>query len=122
MEEEKDHNFFEGLIFNVRNYFETYLRLAYLSSAERLSVILSRLMFAAILLTIFLLFFFFFSLSLGYYIAEYTGRISLGFAVISLFYMLLAAFLYLTRNRLLKKYLANFFVRSILNKEDSKDE
>lgn len=122
MEGENDHNFFEGIVLKIRSYFETYFRLAYLSSVERISVVLSRLVSGGILLVIFLLFFFFFSLSIGYYIAEITGRVSLGFAIISGFYLVLLLVLYFSRNRFLKKSLLNFFVRSILKEEKNEDE
>lgn len=122
MDDDNKHNFFQGIVLNIKTYLDTLFRLVYLSIVERLSVVLSRFVFAGILMIIFFLFFFFLSLSLGYYIAEFTGRVSLGFGVVALFYFVLLSFLYLSRNWFLKKYLLNFFVSSILKDDKKKDE
>lgn len=120
--EDNKQDFFEKFVSDLKAYINTLIRLNYLIFAERLSVVLSRLIFAGILFILFILLFLFSSIALGYYIAEYTGRVSYGFLFISGFYILVILGLYISRNRFLKKILANFFIKSILNTDKKNNE
>ena len=119
MEENKDSGFFMRLIADLQNYTDTNVRLVYLSGVEKVSVILSRFVTSFLFASILLLLFFFVSISLGFYLSDYFGKLYVGFGLVSLFYLLLFMLLYFTRNRFLKKKLTDFFIRTLLKDKDA---
>ncbi len=116
--EQKPPTKFDHLINNVEEYFKTRQELSKLIAIQKTSAVAGGL-FSSIV--IFLLFFFvivFASISLAYFIAMYTGKPYLGFAVITLIYLIAGLIAYAKRKTLLEKPIMNAMINNFFKEED----
>ena len=112
----------DGLIDDVENYFKTKEELTKLIAAEKSSRIASEMFSGIIIFFIFLTVFLFLSFSLAYLIAEYTGKLYIGFASVTFVYLLSGFLLYANRERWLKVPMINSMIKSFFNEQNHEQD
>ncbi len=108
---------FRNLINNAEDFLETQKNLTKLYVVEKVSIATSAAVTNLIIFLIFLMMFMFLNLALAYLIAEYTGKIYLGFIVVCLVYLVTGILIYIKRDIWLKTPITNSIINKILNHE-----
>jgi hypothetical protein len=102
-------------------YIETQLKLLKLQAAEKASTLFSTLA-AYLVLVFFLLFFLLFaSIAGAYALSDLLGRPYAGFLIVSGIYLLVGFFIFLNRERLLKKPMLNAITRQLFRDSGEPD-
>jgi hypothetical protein len=110
---------------NLRNlaqeYVETQVELLKVQAAEKISLLVSKIM-AYMVLSFFLLFFLLFaSIALAYVLSEWMGRPYAGFLTVAAIYLVLGVGIFRGRERLLRRPLLNAIVRELFREKTPKD-
>ena len=111
-------NKIDRLVEDSENYFKTKEELTKLVAAEKSSRIGSAMFSGIIIFFVFLSVLLFFSFSLAYLIAEYTGKLYIGFASVTLVYLLIGFLLYANRNRWLKIPMMNSMIKNFFHEQN----
>ncbi len=115
--EQEETSFFEESRQNIEGYIQDRLLLLKLQAAEK-TARLAGVLFTGIVLA--LLGFFvllFLSIMGGYFFANLTGSLYLGFGIIAFFYLLLFAIIVIFRKVLVEKWVADTIVKIFFEKE-----
>ena len=112
----------EELAILIKAYIHTEIELIKLGFAEKLSKILSNLIAIMVLIWILFICILFASLSLAFLIGERLGKMSTGFFIVSLIYLLIAMVTWYLRERVIRLPILNGILRQLFAVENQSKE
>ena len=120
--EKTQEAFFKDSGDRIEAYVKDQLLLMKLQGARKLSK-LAAMMFAVLVVAILVFFIMLFlSVMLGYYFAELTGSLYLGFGILSAIYVVLVIVLIKLRSTVLEKMVANTVINILFDPKDDEDD
>jgi ABC-type transport system involved in multi-copper enzyme maturation permease subunit len=118
MKEEKQN--VEGILDQLKEYVNTRINLAMMVAADKGSQLFANLVTDGFVLICLVLAFLFGSLALGFYLSELIGNTYAGFAIIALFYFIVALIVYLIKDRYLEKPIINAVIKKMFKERNEK--
>ena len=112
----------EELALHIKAYIQTEIELIKLLFAEKLSKILSNFLAIMVLIWLLLIGILFASLSLAFLIGERLGKMSTGFIIVSLIYLLLAVLIWYLRERIIRIPILNGILSQLFDSEKKSEE
>ena len=107
----------EELALHIKAYIQTEIELIKLLFAEKLSKILSNFLAIMVLIWLLLIGILFASLSLAFLIGERLGKMSTGFIIVSLIYLLLAVLIWYLRERIIRIPILNGILSQLFDSQ-----
>lgn len=108
----------DKLFEKVENYATTSVNLLKLNAVEKSADVISSLSHRIVLLLVVVMFTLFINVGVSMYIGKLLNEYYLGFFIVSTFYLLLAVFIYIFRNKFLKTPISNMVITKLLKKVD----
>lgn len=121
MQENKDKSI-EDLVDDAKGFLEARVEYTRLYLVEKASKIFADLVTSTAVIVCFILAFLFGSVTLALYVSELLGSYAGGFGCVSLFYILLAIIVYLTKDKYIEKAIINIAIRKYFDKLADKEE
>ncbi|WP_406824537.1 phage holin family protein [Pedobacter sp. KACC 23697] len=121
MQENKDKSI-EDLVDDAKGFLEARVEYARLYIVEKASKIFADLVTSTAVIVCFILAFLFGSVTLALYVSDLLGSYAGGFGCVSLFYILLAIIVYLTKDKYIEKAIINVAIRKYFDKLADKEE
>lgn len=121
MQENKDKSI-EDLVDNAKGFLEARVEYTRLYIVEKASKIFADLVTSTAVIVCFILAFLFGSVTLALYVSDLLGSYAGGFGCVSLFYILLAIIVYLTKDKYIEKAIINVAIRKYFDKLADKEE
>ncbi|MDP3461496.1 MAG: phage holin family protein [Bacteroidales bacterium] len=106
---------FEVIVSDLKAYLNTRLQLIRLETTSKITEIGSELFTSVFLGLIGFLFILFFSLTAGFYLADYFQKYYVGFGIVAGFYFLVGLILYVFRKKVFLTPIRKRIIRKILN-------
>ena len=100
----------EALTDSLKEYVDTNYELIKLEVIDHSSRIISGIVAALAITIILILFAFFGSVYAAFYLSDLLGIDHIGFAIVSVFYLLLALLIYFNKKSLIEKHVCNSFI------------
>ena len=122
MQEEQETSFFKESRQRLEQCVQDRLLLLKLQMVEKVSQLIA-LLFAG--LTLALLAFFillFVSIMAGYYFANITGSLYIGFGIVAMFYIILFVLIVSLRKKVIEKYIVDAVIKIFMDKSASDDD
>jgi len=116
MEEEKQ--LFDDLIDKSKKYINTSFELFKLSAVDKSSDVLSGLIYRLVIFILVTVFTVMFNIGIAIWLGEILGQTSYGFFIVAGFYLLIALFIYIFREKLVKRPISEMIVGQILKEEE----
>lgn len=108
----------DKLFEKVENYATTSVNLLKLNAVEKSADVISSLSHRIVLLLVVAMFTLFINVGVSMYIGKLLNEYYLGFFIVSTFYLMLAVFIYIFRNKFLKTPISNMVITKLLKKVD----
>ncbi|TCD29546.1 phage holin family protein [Pedobacter psychrodurus] len=121
MQENKDKSI-EDLVDDAKGFLEARVEYTRLYLVEKVSKVFADLVTSTAVIVCFILAFLFGSVTLALYLSDLLGSYAGGFGCVSLFYILLAIIVYLTKNKYIEKAIINVAIRRYFDKLADKEE
>ncbi|WP_293305803.1 phage holin family protein [Pedobacter sp. UBA5917] len=121
MQENKDKSI-EDLIDDAKGFLEARVEYTRLYLVEKASKVFADLVTSTAVIVCFILAFLFGSVTLALYLSDVLGSYAGGFGCVSLFYILLAVIVYLTKDKYIEKAIINVAIRKYFDKLADKEE
>ncbi|WP_412466562.1 phage holin family protein [Pedobacter sp. KLB.chiD] len=121
MQENKDKSI-EDLVDDAKGFLEARVEYTRLYIVEKASKIFADLVTSTTVIVCFILAFLFGSVTLALYVSDLLGSYAGGFGCVSLFYILLAIIVYLTKDKYIEKAIINIAIRKYFDKLADKEE
>ena len=121
MQENKDKSI-EDLVDDAKGFLEARVEYTRLYIVEKASKIFADLVTSTAVIVCFILAFLFGSVTLALYVSDLLGSYAGGFGCVSLFYILLAIIVYLTKDKYIEKAIINVAIRKYFDKLADKEE
>ncbi|WP_316844738.1 phage holin family protein [Pedobacter psychrodurus] len=121
MQENKDKSI-EDLVDDAKGFLEARVEYTRLYLVEKVSKIFADLVTSTAVIVCFILAFLFGSVTLALYLSDVLGSYAGGFGCVSLFYILLAIIVYLTKDKYIEKAIINVAIRKYFDKLADKEE
>ncbi|MEH3113687.1 phage holin family protein [Pedobacter terrae] len=121
MQENKDKSI-EDLVEDAKGFLEARVEYTRLYIVEKASKIFADLVTSTTVIVCFILAFLFGSVTLALYVSDLLGSYAGGFGCVSLFYILLAIIVYLTKDKYIEKAIINIAIRKYFDKLADKEE
>ncbi|QDW27582.1 phage holin family protein [Pedobacter sp. KBS0701] len=121
MQENKDKSV-EDLVDDAKGFLEARVEYTRLYIVEKASKIFADLVTSTAVIVCFILAFLFGSVTLALYVSDLLGSYAGGFGCVSLFYILLAIIVYLTKDKYIEKAIINVAIRKYFDKLADKEE
>ena len=121
MQENKDKSI-EDLVDDAKGFLEARVEYTRLYIVEKASKIFADLVTSTAVIVCFILAFLFGSVTLALYLSDLLGSYAGGFGCVSLFYILLAIIVYLTKDKYIEKAIINVAIRKYFDKLADKEE
>jgi len=121
MQENKDKSI-EDLVDDAKGFLEARVEYTRLYIVEKASKIFADLVTSTAVIVCFILAFLFGSVTLALYVSDLLGSYAGGFGCVSLFYILLAVIVYLTKDKYIEKAIINVAIRKYFDKLADKEE
>ncbi|GAA4204676.1 hypothetical protein GCM10022289_23000 [Pedobacter jeongneungensis] len=121
MQENKDKSI-EDLLDDAKGFLEARVEYTRLYIVEKASKIFADLVTSTAVIVCFILAFLFGSVTLALYVSDLLGSYAGGFGCVSLFYILLAIIVYLTKDKYIEKAIINIAIRKYFDKLADKEE
>ncbi len=112
----------EELALQIKAYIQTEIELIKLLFADKLSKILSNFLAIMVLIWLLLIGILFASLSLAFLIGERLGKMSTGFIIVSLIYLLLAVVIWYLRERIIRIPILNGILSQLFDSQKKSKE
>jgi hypothetical protein len=112
----------EELALHIKAYIQTEIELIKLLFAEKLSKILSNFLAIMVLIWLLLIGILFASLSLAFFIGERLDKMSTGFIIVSLIYLLLAVLIWYLRERIIRIPILNGILSQLFDSDKKSEE
>lgn len=122
MQEEQETSFFKESRQQLEQYVQDRVLLLKLQMVEKVSQLIA-LLFTG--LTLALLAFFillFVSIMAGYYFANITGSLYIGFGIVAIFYIILFVLIVSLRKKVIEKHIIDAVIKIFMDKSASDDE
>jgi len=116
MEEEKQ--LFDDLIDKSKKYINTSFELFKLSAVDKSSDVLSGLIYRLVIFILVTVFTVMFNIGIAIWLGEILGQTSYGFFIVAGFYLLITLFIYIFREKLVKRPISEMIVGQILKEEE----
>jgi len=107
---------------NLKAYVQTRIEQAKLSIADKVSRLIADILAVAIVFFIASFFILLASMALAFALGRWMNDTALGFAIVSLLYLLLGIFVWTKRDRLLRIPILNALIGSLFSKEEDKKD
>jgi hypothetical protein len=121
MQENKDKSI-EDLVDDAKGFLEARVEYTRLYLVEKVSKVFADLVTSTAVIVCFILAFLFGSVTLALYLSDVLGSYAGGFGCVSLFYILLAIIVYLTKDKYIEKAIINVAIRKYFDKLADKEE
>lgn len=121
MQENKDKSI-EDLVDDAKGFLEARVEYTRLYLVEKASKVFADLVTSTAVIVCFILAFLFGSVTLALYLSDVLGSYAGGFGCVSLFYILLAIIVYLTKDKYIEKAIINVAIRKYFDKLADKEE
>lgn len=121
MQENKDKSI-EDLVDDAKGFLDARVEYTRLYIVEKASKIFADLVTSTAVIVCFILAFLFGSVTLALYLSDLLGSYAGGFGCVSLFYILLAIIVYLTKDKYIEKAIINVAIRKYFDKLADKEE
>lgn len=121
MQENKDKSI-EDLVDDAKGFLEARVEYTRLYLVEKASKIFADLVTSTAVIVCFILAFLFGSVTLALYLSSVLGSYAGGFGCVSVFYILLAIIVYLTKDKYIEKAIINVAIRKYFDKLADKEE
>ncbi|CAH0192748.1 hypothetical protein SRABI27_04523 [Pedobacter sp. Bi27] len=121
MQENKDKSI-EDLVDDAKGFLEARVEYTRLYLVEKVSKVFADLVTSTVVIVCFILAFLFGSVTLALYLSDLLGSYAGGFGCVSLFYILLALGVYLTKDKYIEKAIINVAIRRYFDKLADKEE
>ena len=121
MQENKDKSI-EDLVDDAKGFLEAKVEYTRLYLVEKVSKVFADLVTSTAVIVCFILAFLFGSVTLALYLSGLIGSYAGGFGCVSLFYILLAIIVYLTKDKYIEKAIINVAIRKYFDKLADKEE
>ena len=121
MQENNDKSI-EDLVDDAKGFLEARVEYTRLYLVEKVSKIFADLVTSTAVIVCFILAFLFVSVTLALYLSDVLGSYAGGFGCVSLFYILLAVIVYLTKDKYIEKAIINVAIRKYFDKLADKEE
>jgi hypothetical protein len=121
MQENKDKSI-EDLVDDAKGFLEARVEYTRLYLLEKISKAFADLVTSTVVIVCFILAFLFGSVTLALYLSDLLGSYAGGFGCVSLFYILLAIIVYLTKNKFIEKAIINVAITKYFDKLADKEE
>ncbi|GAA3974347.1 hypothetical protein GCM10022246_28360 [Pedobacter ginsengiterrae] len=121
MQENNDKSI-EDLVDDAKGFLEARVEYTRLYLVEKVSKIFADLVTSTAVIVCFILAFLFGSVTLALYLSDVLGSYAGGFGCVSLFYILLAVIVYLTKDKYIEKAIINVAIRKYFDKLADKEE
>ncbi|QXU41542.1 phage holin family protein [Pedobacter sp. D749] len=121
MQENKDKSI-EDLVDDAKGFLEARVEYTRLYLVEKVSKVFADLVTSTAVIVCFILAFLFGSVTLALYLSDLLGSYAGGFGCVSLFYILLAIIVYLTKDKYIEKAIINVAIRKYFDKLADKEE
>lgn len=105
----------EQLYIELKKYVSLQKEYVRLELVEKLTILFSGLILTLILITLGMMALFYFSFTMAYILAPHVGGLTISYAIITLFILLLVLCIYLLRKRLIVKPLVRFLTKLFMN-------
>ena len=112
----------EGLVSHLKEYADIRFEEVRLEIADRTSKVVAAIVVRAILFVVIAFIVFFASLSAGYALGVFWGRLWLGFLAVSGFYVIIAIMIWITRERTIRIPMINTLLHQMTKKENDDDD
>ena len=112
----------EDLAEHVKEYINNRIDAVKLNTAEKSSKLAATVIASVVAAMFFISFLFFASIALAFVFSRITGALWWGFLIVSGIYLLLAAFVWLLKDRILQIPIMNALVRQLFSDEEDEDE
>ncbi|MDI9365839.1 MAG: phage holin family protein [Flavobacterium sp.] len=122
MQEEQETSFFKESRQQLEQYVQDRVLLLKLQMVEKVSQLIALLFMG---LTLALLAFFillFVSIMAGYYFADVTGSLYIGFGIVALFYIILFVLIVSLRKKVIEKHIIDAVIKIFMDKSASDDD
>lgn len=121
MQENKDKSI-EDLVDDAKGFLEARVEYTRLYLVEKVSKVFADLVTSTAVIVCFIFAFLFGSVTLALYLSDLLGSYAGGFGCVSLFYILLAIIVYLTKDKYIEKAIINVAIRKYFDKLADKEE
>ncbi|WP_316798727.1 phage holin family protein [Pedobacter frigidisoli] len=121
MQENKEKSI-EDIIDDAKGYLDARVEYTRLYLVEKVSKIFADLVTNTTVIVCFILAFLLGSVTLALYLGEVLGSYAGGFGCVSLFYILIAVIVYLTKDKYIEKAIINVAIRKYFDKLADKEE
>lgn len=121
MQENNDKSI-EDLVNDAKGFLDARVEYTRLYLVEKVSKIFADLVTSTAVIVCFILAFLFGSVTLALYLSDVLGSYAGGFGCVSLFYILLAIIVYLTKDKYIEKAIINVAIRKYFDKLADKEE
>ena len=121
MQENNDKSI-EDLVDDAKGFLDARVEYTRLYLVEKVSKIFADLVTSTAVIVCFILAFLFGSVTLALYLSDVLGSNAGGFGCVSLFYILLAIIVYLTKDKYIEKAIINVAIRKYFDKLADKEE
>lgn len=121
MQENNDKSI-EDLVDDAKGFLNARVEYTRLYLVEKVSKIFADLVTSTAVIVCFILAFLFGSVTLALYLSDVLGSNAGGFGCVSLFYILLAIIVYLTKDKYIEKAIINVAIRKYFDKLADKEE
>lgn len=119
---ETQEQFFKESGHKIEQYIQDRLLLLKLKTVEKISKLVA-VMFAVLVVAVLVFFIFLFlSIMAGYYFAEITGSMFLGFGIVSAFYIVILVTLIALRKSVLERMITNTVINILFDDKDEEEE
>jgi hypothetical protein len=110
------------LAMHIKAYVQIEIELFKLKFAEKMSKIIANFLAAMVVIGVLLLFILFVSLAIAFLIGEWLGKISAGFFIVSILYLLIGVTSWYAREKLIRIPILNAILRQLFTTDPSNEE
>ena len=112
----------EDLAMHLKAYVQIEIELFKLTIAEKLSKIIANFLAAMVVMGVLLLFILFVSLALAFLIGEWLGKMSAGFFIVSILYLLIGVISWYAREKLIRIPILNAILSQLFTNDPFEEE
>ncbi len=114
---EEENPGLDGLLNKSKKYIDTNIELYKLIALDKSTDVISSLIYRLIIFIVFTVFTVMFNIGIAYWLGEILGHVSYGFFIVAGFYLILALFIYLFKEQLVKRPISEILIGLILKND-----
>ncbi len=117
-----EEKFFTESRKKIEEYVQNRISLLKLQMVEKASRLIAMLFSGLVIALLFFFILLFISIMGGYYFAQLTGSLFIGFGIISAFYIIVLLVVIKLRKNVIEKWVINIVIRTFFDKKDDDDD